>query len=350
MPLGVPRNRTPGRRNGDCRPPTPSDTDLPNRAKYVSSRQTGLRRFEWKTNRQCVAPAFTPRPQGRSEQDPAAADGAQTGTCLRYVRIASTAQRRRKPRSSQSTQRASMMPAAPCPVPTHIVTMPYFQLVPTQRVHHGGPLRGWHQWHPADAPAQSRHPSGSPSLGSSPSVLITASDCAANASFSSYQPMSSLLRPAYRSAAGIASMGPNAHDLGRHAARRSSQSGPGRQAKLLHGLFAGHDEGTRAIAGLRAVARRDAAACGKHGLELGQAFEDVSGRGPSSRFTVRRFPPLRRWRVGRALHDFDGRDFVGELTGLCALMARRWDSRRTHPISRLTFHCWATFSAVRPMP
>ena len=50
---------------------------------------------------------------------------------------------------------------------------------------------------------------------------MTASDCAANASFSSIQSMSSLLQAGERSAAGIASIGPMPMISGGTPRRRS---------------------------------------------------------------------------------------------------------------------------------
>jgi hypothetical protein len=88
----------------------------------------------------------------------------------------------------------SKMPAAPWPMPTHIVTMPYFQLVAAQRVHHGGRAD---RAGGAQRVAQRDRAAHRVDLGRvQAQVLITASDCAAKASFSSIQPMSSWLRPA----------------------------------------------------------------------------------------------------------------------------------------------------------
>src|SRR5213593_300066 len=61
----------------------------------------------------------------------------------------------------------------------------------------------------------------------------------------------------------------DAHDLGRHAARGEADEARQRlQVELLDGLLAGEDQRAGAVAGLRAVAGRDAALGGEHGLEL----------------------------------------------------------------------------------
>ncbi len=92
------------------------------------------------------------------------------------------------------------------PVPTHIDTMPYRMFLRriawisvAERIAPVAPS-GWPR---AIAP-----PIGLTTSGFSPRSLPTARACAANASFSSIQPRSSSLRPARRSAAGIASFGP----------------------------------------------------------------------------------------------------------------------------------------------
>ncbi len=91
-------------------------------------------------------------------------------------------------------------------MPTHIVTMPYFSrwrrracTTVAARIAPVAPS-GWPR---AIAP-----PIGFTFAGSSPRLLITASDCAAKASLSSIQPMSARVSPAMRSAAGMASIGP----------------------------------------------------------------------------------------------------------------------------------------------
>jgi hypothetical protein len=80
----------------------------------------------------------------------------------------------------------------PGPMPTHMVTMPYFRFLRCKacttvadRIAPVAPS-GW--------PSAMAPPIGLTLDGSSPSVLITASDCAANASFSSIQSMSLVLQ------------------------------------------------------------------------------------------------------------------------------------------------------------
>src|SRR5690606_2942897 len=100
----------------------------------------------------------------------------------------------------------SKIPAAPCPVPTHMVTIPYFWF---RR------LSSWKSCTESFAPV---HPSGWPKAmappftlstsGLMPSLRITTRDCEANASFNSISPMSSSFIPAIRKALGIASTGP----------------------------------------------------------------------------------------------------------------------------------------------
>ena len=91
-------------------------------------------------------------------------------------------------------------------MPTHIVTMPYFSLwrrsACTTVAARMAPVA------PSGWPSAMAPPIGLTLALSSPSVLMTASDCAAKASFSSYQSICSFVSPAYFSAAGIASIGP----------------------------------------------------------------------------------------------------------------------------------------------
>ncbi len=98
---------------------------------------------------------------------------------------------------------------------------------------------GSRPWHPAGGPAQSRRPSRLTLAGSSASVTITASDCAAKASFSSIQSIWSCVRPGARSAAGNRLLRANPHDLGRHAPRPRSDTkrASGYEVELLDALF-----------------------------------------------------------------------------------------------------------------
>src|SRR6185369_3443590 len=93
-----------------------------------------------------------------------------------------------------SRQILSNIPAAPCPMPTHMVTMPYLRFLRRRacttvadRIAPVAPS-GW--------PSAIAPPMGLTLLASRPSVSMTASDCAANASLSSIQSRSSCLSPA----------------------------------------------------------------------------------------------------------------------------------------------------------
>ena len=115
--------------------------------------------------------------------------------------------------------------------------------------------------------------------------------------------------------------GADTHDFGRHAACGvAHEARQWREAELLDGLLAGQDQRACAVAGLRAVARRHAAARGEHGPELGQAFErgvgagafvQVHGAGLGDDFPG--------GQVGHALQHVDGCDFVGEFARLLRL-------------------------------
>ena len=114
---------------------------------------------------------------------------------------------------------------------------------------------------------------------------------------------------------------PDAHDLGRHAARREADEARQRlEVVLLDRLLAREDQRAGAVAGLRAVARGDAALGGEHGLEPGQAFErrvgaralvELDGAGLRALLAGRQ--------VGKAVDDLDRRDLVGELARLLGL-------------------------------
>src|SRR5690606_18927934 len=109
-------------------------------------------------------------------------------------------------RPGRRIQQRSKMPAAPMPVPTHMVTMPYCRLrrrrawmVVAERIAPVAP-RGW--------PRAMAPPMGLTTSSFRPRSRITARDCAAKASFSSIQPIWSSVRPAFFRAAGMASLGP----------------------------------------------------------------------------------------------------------------------------------------------
>src|SRR5439155_18483477 len=185
-------------------------------------------------------------------------------------------------------QTRSKIAAAPCPVPTHIVTMPYFRLwrrsactTVAARIAPVAPS-GWPN---AIAP-----PIGLALAGSRPMLLITASDCAANASLSSIQSMSARLRPAYRSAAGIASIGPMPMISG----------GTPRAAKLTKRASGFRSYCLMAFSLARISAPAPSLVCellpavtlplaANTGFSFARPSSEVSGRGPSSSFTVRVF-------------------------------------------------------------
>ena len=113
----------------------------------------------------------------------------------------------------------------------------------------------------------------------------------------------------------------DAHDLGRHAARGvAHKTRQRRQAELLDGLLARQDQRARAVAGLRAVARRDAATRGEHRTQLGQPFQrSVGARAFVQVHGALLFHHRAGGEVGGALDDLKRRDFVGELTRLLGL-------------------------------
>jgi hypothetical protein len=152
--------------------------------------------------------------------------------------------------------------------------------------------------------------------------------------------------------------GADAHDVGRHAARGvAHEARQRRQAELFDApsRWPGSSAPAPSLVCelLPAVTLPRAA---NTGLELGQAFERGvrAGAFVQAHGAASYVDPLHRW-PGWATRSITIRwgDFVGELTQrpAAALMARRCDSSaKASCASRLTFHCWATFSAVRPMP
>src|SRR5690606_11532590 len=103
-------------------------------------------------------------------------------------------------------QQRSKMPAAPMPVPTHMVTMPYRRswrrrawMAVAERIAPVAPS-GW--------PRAMAPPMGLTTASSRPRSRITARAWAANSSFSSIQPIWSNVSPAFLMAAGMASLGP----------------------------------------------------------------------------------------------------------------------------------------------
>ncbi len=183
--------------------------------------------------------------------------------------------------------------------------------------------------------------------------MITASDCAAKASLSSIQPMSASDRPAYLSAAGIASIGPMPMISG----------GTPRAAKLTKRASGLRSNCLTAFSLARISAPAPSLVCellpavtlplaANTGRSLARPSSEVSGRGPSSSETVRVFVPCSPVaRLGKR-----STTSIGVISSLnsppfCAFSARRCDSSANASCaSRVTFHCAATFSAVRPMP
>src|SRR5215213_9775721 len=100
----------------------------------------------------------------------------------------------------------SRIPAAPMPPPTHIVTIPYR---PLRRSNSRRMLAvSFAPVQPSGWPRAIAPPLTLTFSGSSPNVLITASDCAANASFNSITSMSASVSPASFKTFGIANTGP----------------------------------------------------------------------------------------------------------------------------------------------
>jgi hypothetical protein len=128
------------------------------------------------------------------------------------------------------------------------------------------------------------HPSGCPSAiappftftfaGSIPSTLITASACAANASFSSIRPMSSSVSPSHLQRLGHRIHRPNPHLL-RIAPRRRKRNQPPIAGipKLRRPLRRHHHRRRRAIRHLRRIPRRHRPVRVKHRLQLRQRLQ-----------------------------------------------------------------------------
>ena len=124
--------------------------------------------------------------------------------------------------------------------------------------------------------------------------------------------------------AGIAQRGRNrldradTHDGRRHAlACEADEARQRLQVVLLHRGFAGQDQRTGAVRGLRAVAGGDGATRRKHGAQLGQAFH--GGVRPGAFVQIddaRADVDLAAGQVQAALLDLDRRDLVLELAGL----------------------------------
>ena len=243
------------------------------------------------------------------------------------------------------------MPAAPCPMPTHMVTMPYFSLwrrsACTTVAERMAPVA------PSGWPSAMAPPMGLTLAGSSPRVFITASDCAAKASFSSIQSSASCLRPAFFSAAGMASIGPMPMMCGGtpRAAKLTKRASGVRPKRLTAASLARINAPAPSLVWLLlpAVTLPRAANTGR---SLARPSRLASGRGPSSMSTVRVLmigsPVLRL-----APRAVTSTGVISSLNSPAAMAATaRWLDCRANAscASRDTPHCCATFSAVRPMP
>ena len=206
---------------------------------------------------------------------------------------------------------------------------------------------------PSGWPSAIAPPIGLTTSGFRPRVLITANAWAAKASFSSIQPMSARLKPAALSAAGIASIGP----------MPISSGGTPRDAKLTNRASGCKLNCLTAFSLANISAPAPSLVCellpavtlplaANTVRSLASASSVVSARGPSSRLTVRAvvlISPLSR--LGVRSTTCTGVISSANAPACCAARALWWDcSANASCASRLTFHCVATFSAVKPMP
>ena len=167
------------------------------------------------------------------------------------------------------------------PPPTHIVTMPYRAF--RRFISWSSWPSAWRPCTPADGPSAIAPPLTLTFAGSSPSTFITASDCAAKASFSSIRSIWSSVRPASFSAFGIAYTGPTPISSGRHPAYAyATKRASGRRPSA----FARSSEITTAAAAPSDVCDELPAVtvplAWKAGFNFASASIDVSARGPSS--------------------------------------------------------------------
>ena len=152
-------------------------------------------------------------------------------------------------------------------------------------------------------------------------MLITASDCAAKASFSSIQPMSSSCRPALAQRARNRLDRADAHDVRRHALDREADEARQRlQAELLDGLLAGQDQAPAPSLVCELLPAVTLPLAANTGFNLASASSEVSARGAFVEVDGARFDhrvsPLARSGV-RSI-DLDRRHLVAELAGLHA--------------------------------
>ena len=206
---------------------------------------------------------------------------------------------------------------------------------------------------PSGWPSAIAPPIGLTLAASSPTVSITASACAAKASFSSIQSMSPSCSPADFSAAGIAAIGPmpmisgGTPRLAKLTKRASGVRPCSRTARSLARIRA---PAPSLVCELLPAVTLPLAA--KTGRSLPRPSSEVSGRAPSSRLTVRvltRSSPVARSGVRSVIST--GVVSASNSPAACAASAFWCEaSAKASWRSRPTFHCCATFSAVRPMP
>ena len=111
--------------------------------------------------------------------------------------------------------------------------------------------------------------------------------------------------------------GADAHDVRRHAARGvADKAGEWFEPEALDRTLAGQNQGTCAVRGLRAVARRDRAARREHRAQLGQALDGgVGARALVQAHQAAGFQHLAGGQVGGAVHHLHRGDLVLELAG-----------------------------------
>ena len=157
------------------------------------------------------------------------------------------------------------------PPPTHMVTIPYRafrRFISRMMVAVSlAPV------HPSGCPKAMAPPLGFTRSGSSPASWITASDCAAKASFNSITSMSSKLQPCHLQRLRNREHRAEAHIFGLVSRRGKSNIARQRLDSQRLRPFCGHDNrGGRAIGSLRRVARSHGAFGVKGRLECEQGF------------------------------------------------------------------------------
>src|SRR5690606_5729899 len=269
-------------------------------------------------------------------------------------RCAATSPPARGGEDSPGSYRASKIPAAPIPVPMHIVTMPYFcwrRRRPWTRVAvRTAPVA------PSGCPSAIAPPSGLTLSGSRPTSRITASAWAAKASLSSIQSSWSWRNPACSSAFGVAATGPMPITSGRTPAtekltKRASGVRP-------YSFTAFSDASSTAPAPsdicelLPAVTVPPNWPLRNTGRSFARPSALVSGRGPSSVSTTvffsRTLPAPRS-----GIRDTTSYGLISSRNSPASIaFSAFWCEARAKASwsSRETFHSSETFSAVMPMP